>query len=204
MNKKMLLLALLVAAAPVLQMAGSVEAMYQDVNNIIEDKHNSKNDSDRLNNLENALFRVLDYKGRLEAKIYIMHSRVDYEKMAGLAFGALSGIFFGASVLSHYVDNLFIKEDRALFALLGVLSATRSVVGLCKKKISLYYSKKKIAELNVMITRLQAMKKELLDKIDSGCMYCSPTSDVISPMANTCTNPMYEKHECNYCHRIVQ
>jgi hypothetical protein len=192
-NKKMILLLTgLILVSPALHIAASAETMYRDIKTIVEDRLTGKSDRERLENVQKVLTDVKYYKAEMQRNIVSLHSRINNDRFPALILGAMSSVFFGVSALSYYLNNI---TDVAPFAAFGFMSATGTLFGMCQRKATIYYAKKKIVELNKVIIKLEAMEKVLQNKVYPRCMYCNPDSDTISPMA---TEPAY-MYNCNNC-----
>jgi hypothetical protein len=163
MNKKMLLLTALVALAPVLPAIASADDMYSDIKVILEDKFHQFSP---LFTIHQALVTLNMEKDHLQSRVIQSHLQVDQEKKIGIAFGVLGAMCGGLSAVSHFCYG-FDKRDAAPFAVFSAMSFMGFLACLCKKQVDLYYNKKKIAEINAVIVKLEAMEKALLEKVQS-------------------------------------
>src|SRR5438309_9878082 len=124
MNKRIMLLTALIAASPVLHVAASADAMYNDIKLILEDRVTGKTDEERLYHIQDVLRTVSNYKDSMQSQIISLHARVDQDKYASLVFGALGALCFGvATGCFSVVEN----ADKAAFAVLGSVSGMASV-----------------------------------------------------------------------------
>ena len=162
MNKRIMLLTALIVASPVLHVAASADAMYNDIKVILEDRVTGKNDEERLYHIQDVLRTVRYYKADMQNQIVSLHARIDHDKQASVIFGALSALCFGISTTGYFhVENI----DKAAFAVLGLMSAGTAAYAFCKQSMDLYNLKNKINELNPVIVKLEVMEISLLEKL---------------------------------------
>ena len=166
MNKKMMiLLAGLIAVGPVLQVAASAEAMYNDImKSIVEDKLTGESDHERFDKVTAALRQLKVYKEHAGNNIIRSHAQVDHDKAIGMAVGALGIGFSGVAVANHF-KNFLVAQDMAACTVGGIVFTTLGLMLLAKEQVYIYYSKKKINELNTVITRLETMAGTLMKKL---------------------------------------
>jgi hypothetical protein len=161
MKKILLLVTAFVVLNPVLQVVASVEDMYSDIKTVINDPLTGKNDNQRLNNVREALKTLKYRKKSMEGSIIYLHSPESYSKFVSLFLGMLTGIVGGLGVLNY------VNGTMQLIEVVGIGTACTSISLFLnyESKIKLYYIKKKIKEVNEVITRLEAMEKALIKKI---------------------------------------
>jgi hypothetical protein len=170
MKKIMMALAIAVGASSVLPVAASADSMYQDIMNNIVNNSLVKDDATRLANVRKALGDV--YQSKYNAEYYLINShgstRID-DKVLGTITAVLSAI----TLLHPYIDptktfdSLYIDPTMKKFESLivgGICGMVSSAI-FATKHIQRYYDKKKLAELNEVIAKLEKVNAELIDKI---------------------------------------
>jgi len=164
MNKKMLLLAAMaIGANSVLPLAASADAMYSDIKQVIvEDALTGKTDPEKYDNTVRALDQLYYARESIKERIFSIHMKNNIEQtQIAPTFAALSGLCFVAAGYKNYT-KVFGAHDLGFF---GVITLGIAVLSYFNQALDLKENKNKLAEINEVITKLEAMKTELAGKL---------------------------------------
>lgn len=160
MKKKLILsFAMLVGASSALSLVASAESMYQDIISNIVNSSLIKDDQQRLDKLYLSLDDVRNLKINAEWHLINSHGNTRVEDvMAGTLMAGLSALALSLS----YVDP---TVTTAQSLVVGGFAGFASLSIFAKQYVERYFTKKKLAELNEVIAKLETMKTELENKV---------------------------------------
>ncbi len=160
MKKIIMALAIVVGVSPMLPIAASADSMYQDIINTIVNNSLVKDDATRLDNVRKALREVGYSKDNAEYYLIRSHGNTQLaDKVAGAMMASLGAIAFSLPYIDPTVTT-------AQSILLGGACGLYSLAFFAKQYAERYYDKKKLAELNEVIAKLEKVEAELQSKVE--------------------------------------
>ena len=171
-KKLMLALAMVIGLNAVLPAFASVESMYNDLKALIEDPVSGKSLHQRLDNVQDILRKAFRKKESLSNKIVRANIETDaqdtIEKNSfGIACASLA-LFAGYTASTGWLipaNEWKYNEPPEQFAVVAVICGAVAVFILGYDSAVHFCNKRKLAEINKLIIKLQAMEKDLQEEI---------------------------------------
>ncbi|HEX4069456.1 MAG TPA: hypothetical protein VHX42_05140 [Candidatus Babeliales bacterium] len=162
MNNKIMLYAALVIS----QINASVESMYHDIKEIVEDRLTGQDELQRLYNVEEALLQLKTYKKKIQDDIIKLHvcknSKINKTILGNIVPLLLGGYGIYVYRMGDISIDLSKKQN-----ILWPFTVICGFFLLNQKNIEIYFKKNKIKELNVVISKLEALQDSLTEEVNS-------------------------------------
>jgi len=157
MNKKIGLWAAIMMISPVLPVVGSADSCFQDMKTIIQDKSMGKTDQQRLENVQRVLNSLRVDRNSKENSIISVHTiMTDYRIPFILGMGCSAVEYFVGYAMGNIQNNLSLE--------VVAYPSVALITWWLSNKFNIYWCKKKLEEINEVISRLELMQALLLRK----------------------------------------
>lgn len=164
MYKQMLLLVAMAigSTSSILPVTFSNGSMYMDIKNIVSNAYTGDTDQKRYANIIYTLDQLDKNRRLINESILKSYASLSDNKTIALFFGGIGITTLAATAYVNHVNNITAIDKCGMFGIISSITGLFLYYGDCVK---IYLMKKKVAEINEVITKLETMKTELANKL---------------------------------------